>query len=323
LKLLPTLVGLALVALACAPARDSRPRIVYIPKMVAPNSFWATVKEGALSAAEDQDVEVVVRGTLEETQVDGQIRLVEEAVQERPSAIVLAASDFLRLVPVVQKARAAGIPVVTVDSSIATDDALARIGTDNRQLGRTAGAALLRQIHPGARVGILSYIRASSTARDREGGLIEALGGSVALLKTLYSGSDQETAYRLTRELLREQPDLGGLVALNEPSTLGACRALAESGRQGSVALVGVDASFEVIKGVESGVLRSVLVQQPFNMGYLSVQAAAQLVRGRSWPKNLDTGAIEITKQTLFLPQNEKLLFPVTVLNSPHSVLKR
>jgi len=315
------LFGLLLVS--CAPGRDSRPHIIYIPKMVdGANTFWATVKEGALSAADDQDVTVEVRGTSEETQVDEQIQIVEAAIRDRPAAIVLAAGDFLRLVPAVRHARAAGIPLVTVDSFVATDDASAKIGTDNRQLGRMAGGSLLRMVGAGSLVAVLSYIKASSTARDREQGLAEALTGGVRLLPTLYSGSDQESAYRLTQQLLNEHRELQGLVALNEPSTVGACRALAESGRRGQVALIGVDASFEVLKSVEAGVLRSVLVQQPFNMGYLGVQAATELAAGRSWPRTLDTGAIEITKETLFLPQNEKLLFPVTVLNSAHSVLK-
>lgn len=314
---------LGVLLASCAPGRDPRAHILYIPKMVnEANSFWTTVKEGALSAADDQDVTVEVRGTREETQVDEQIQIVETAIRERPAAIVLAASDFLRLVPAARHARAAGIPLVTVDSFVATDDASAKIGTDNRQLARMAGASLLRFVNRGSTVAVVSYTKASSTARDREQGLAEALTGVVQLLPTVYSGSDQEIAYRLTRDLLKGHPELRGLVALNEPSTVGACRALAESGRQRQVALVGVDASFEVLKSVEAGVLRSVLVQQPFNMGYLGVQAAAQLAAGRSWPRTLDTGSIEITKETLFLPQNEKLLFPVTVLNSLHSVLK-
>ena len=79
----------AILLIACAPARDSRIRVVYIPKMIDEgNSFWTTVKEGALSAADDQDVVVSVRGTSEETQVDEQIQIVEAAIREHPAAIV-------------------------------------------------------------------------------------------------------------------------------------------------------------------------------------------------------------------------------------------
>jgi len=313
----------ALILASCSPNHEPRPRILYIPKMIDDsNTFWATVKEGVLSAAADQDVAVEVRGTREETQVDDQIALVEQAVRERPAGIVLAADDFLRLIPAVRDAVAAGIPLVTVDSSVATDDPAAKIGTDNRQLGRTAGAALLRLVPPGSTVGVVSYIKASSTARDRERGLTEALNGSVRLLPTVYSESDEQTAYKLAGRLLAARRDLKGLVALNEPSTVGACRALAESGRQNEVALVGVDASFEVLKSLESGVLKSVLVQQPFNMGYLGIEAVAKLVRGKTTPRAVDTGSVDITRDTMFLPQNEKLLFPLTVLKSAHSVPK-
>ncbi len=315
------LVALGFLLAACTAPKEVQPRIVYIPKMADDgNSFWRTVREGVLSAAEDLGVDIVVRSTADETMIDGQIQIVEQTIKEKPAAIILAAADFWRLVPAVKHARAAGIPVVTVDSSIATDDASAKIGTDNRQMGRSAGAALLRVIGRGSVVGVLSYIKQSSTARDREQGLAEALLGSVYLLPTLYSDSDQETAYKQAKDLLATRKDLQGLIALNEPTTLGACQALKESGRQKEVALVGIDASFEVLKSLESGVLRSVLVQQPFNMGYLGVEVASKIVTHRSGPTSIDTGAIEITKATLFLPQNEKLLFPVTVLNSPHPV---
>ncbi len=313
---------LALVlAVGCTGPKDAKPRFVYIPKMTDDsNSFWRTVKDGVLSAADDYLVDVVVRGTADETMIDQQIALVEKTIAERPAAIILAAADFRRLVPSVRRARAAGIPVITVDSSIATDDASAKIGTDNRQMGRTAGAALLQMLPQGSLVGVLSYIKDSSTALDREQGLTEALAGSVVQLPTLYSDADRETAYRQAKALLADHPALKGLIALNEPTTLGVCQALKESGRQREVALVGIDASFEVLKSLESGVLRAVMVQQPFNMGYLGVEAASRIVTGHHWPRSTDTGAIEITKLTLFLPQNEKLLFPVTVLNSPHPV---
>jgi ribose transport system substrate-binding protein len=323
MRALGTLALALALAASCSSNREPRPQIIYIPKMTDDSTtFWATVKEGVLSAAADQDVAVEVRGAPEETQVDEQIALVERAIHDRPAGLLLAADDFLRLIPAVRQAVAAGIPVVTVDSSVATDDPAAKIGTDNRQLGRTAGAALLRLVPKGSVVAVVSYIKASSTARDREEGLTEALTGSVALLPTLYSESDEQTAYRLAGRLLAAHHELKGLVALNEPSTVGVCRALAESGRQNDVSLVGVDASFEVLKSLESGVLKAVLVQQPFNMGYLGIETVAKLIRGKTILKAVDTGSVEITRATMFLPQNEKLLFPLTVLKSAHSVPK-
>jgi ribose transport system substrate-binding protein len=99
-------------------------------------------------------------------------------------------------------------------------------------------------------------------------------------------------------------------VALNEPSSEGVSRALAESGRSKDVALIAVDQSFELVKRLEAGTIRELLVQQPFNMGYLGVQAARDLIDGRRVEPVIDTGSVDIDFKTLFQPRNQKLLFP-------------
>lgn len=322
------LLGLAVTAAYQGPAfwgsasaQGTRPRVVLIVKTVDFSiSFWKALKDGADLAAQDLGLDLVIRGPADEADVEGQIGMVEAAIAEKPGAIVLAAADYLRLIPSVLRARAAGIPVVTVDSFISTDDANTKIGTDNLVVGRTCAQALLRALASdgqpsGGLVAVLSYIRDSSSARDRERGLLEELGDQVTLLPTLYGGADAEVSYRQTRDLLKAYPDLKGLVALNEPTTLGVSRALKESGRAGSVALVGVDQSFPLLKRLEDGTIRDLVVQQPFNMGYLGLKAAKTLIRGGTVEPSVDTGSVDIDRQTLFLPRNQELLFPVTEVN--------
>jgi ribose transport system substrate-binding protein len=273
-------------------------------------SFWNTLRDGAKRAASDLGVDLAIRGPKDEQQVDEQIGILTAAVNEAPAAIVLAAADFERLIPGIRAARQAGIPVVTVDSFVSSNDANTKIGTDNLTLGKKTAEAILRHVRSGAEVGVINYIRESSTGRDRESGLVSGLQGRVVLLPTLYCGADADVAYHQAKDLLLTHPRLGGLVALNEPTSEGVSRALAEAGKASDVALVAVDQSFELVKRLEDGTIRDLLVQQPFNMGYLGVQAAKDLIDRRGVEPTIDTGSVDIDLKTLFQPRNQKLLFP-------------
>ena len=292
-------------------AAGAQPRVVLILKTrEASISFWNTLRDGAKRAANDLGIDLSIRGPRDEQQVDEQIGILASAVDESPAAIVLAAADFERLIPGIRAARKAGIPVVTVDSFVSSNDANTKIGTDNLTLGRKAAEAVLRRVPAGAEVGVINYIRESSTGRDRETGLLSELRNRVALLPTLYCGADADVAYRQAKDLLVTHPRLGGLVALNEPTSEGVGRALAEAGKARDVVLVAVDQSFELVKRLEDGTIRDLLVQQPFNMGYLGVQAARDLIDHRHVEPTIDTGSVDIDLKTLFQPRNQKLLFP-------------
>jgi ribose transport system substrate-binding protein len=273
--------------------------------------FWGVVRDGAVSGARDFNLDVSIRGPAEESDIEGQIRMVRDALEEKPSAIILAASDYNRLVPLAEETRRRGIPLVCVDSFINSETVDVRIGTDSYEGGQKCGAALMRYVRPGDTVAVMSYVKGSSTAIDRESGARDYLAGKVRLLETRYSDSEAKKAYRQAVRLIATTPDLRGIVALNDPTAQGAAQALAESGKAATIALIGFDNSFLVLKYLERGVIRDTVVQKPFNMGYLGVKAARELLDGRHPPRFINTGSIDISRRTMFQPENQKLLFPV------------
>lgn len=293
---------------------ESRPKIVVILKCVDYKGtvFWQTVKDGVESASQDYDVDFTILGPMNETQVDEQIQIAQDVILSKPDAIVLAATDYDRLVPVAAQIKAAHIPLVTIDSFINSNDADARIGTDNYDAGQKAGAALMEHLSPGSPVVIMSYIQGTSTAIDRESGVRDFLKGKAEILYTLYSSAVSDIAYNQAIELLSANPDVKGIVALNDPTTIGVARALSESGRYQDVVLIGFDNSQAVLGYVESGMVRDTIVQRPFNMGYLGVATALELIRGKQVEPFIDTGSKVINRQNMLLPENQELLFPVT-----------
>ena len=296
-----------------SPASATARRVIVIFKTIdyRTTPFWGNVRDGVMSAGEDFGFTVSVRGPAVESDVEGQIGIVREAIREKPDAIVLAAADYNLLVPAAKEIRSNGIPFVCVDSFINSNDDDARVGTDSYEGGEKCAAALLRYVRPGELVSIMSYVRGSSTAIDRESGVRDALDGKVKILDTLYSNADADLAYAQAKRLIAQTPGLRGIAALNDPTARGAARALDESGKAASIALIGFDNSLLVLHYVERGVIRDTVVQKPFNMGYLAVKAVRDLIGHRKPPRVINTGSVDISRVNMFQPENQKLLFPV------------
>ena len=297
-----------------SPAAGAARRVIVIFKTVdyRTTPFWGNVRDGVVSAGEDLDMNVQIRGPAYESDVAGQIDIVRRAIQEKPDAIVLAAADYNLLVPTAREVKRQGIPLVCIDSFINSDAADARIGTDSYEGGQKCAAALMRSVKEGDLVAVMSYVKGSSTAIDRESGARDYLDGKVRILDTLYSNADAELAYSQAARLIAETPQLRGIVALNDPTARGAARALDESGKAGSIALVGFDNSLLVLRYLERGIIRDTVVQKPFNMGYLGIKAARELIEHHKPPRFINTGSVDISRTNMFQPENQKLLFPVT-----------
>jgi ribose transport system substrate-binding protein len=314
------MIALALIAalVVALSGRDDREPAHGKEKVVAifktpgnSNAFWAAIQDGVESGAQDFGLELAIRAPRDEIYVDEQIEILRGAIAERPAAIVLSASDVHRLVDPVREAKALGIKVVCIDSFIETEDADAKVGTDNFEAGQKCGYSLLKRLRPGAHIAIMSYVQGSSTAIGRESGLRTAVGNKVVVIDASYSSSEIERAYRLAKAVLGREKALDGIAALNLPTLLGAAQALSESGRESSIILVGVDNSTEVMRYLERGVIRDVIVQKPFNMGYISMQTVRELLDGKRPKTYQNTGSVDIDKSNMFEPQNQKLLFPV------------
>jgi len=296
------------------PVSATARRVIVIFKTIdyRTTPFWGNVQDGVVSAGEDLGMNVQIRGPAYESDVAGQIDIVRQAMREKPDAIVLAAADFNLLVPAAREVKRQGIPLVCIDSFVNSNDADVRIGTDSYEGGQKCAAALMRYVKEGDLVAVMSYVKGSLTAIDRESGTRDYLDGKVRILDTLYSNADAELAYSQAARLIADTPRLRGIVALNDPTARGAARALDESGKAGSIALIGFDNSLLVLRYVERGIIRDTVVQKPFNMGYLGVTMARELIQGRKPARFINTGSVDISRLNMFQPENQKLLFPVT-----------
>ncbi|MDC7227641.1 MAG: substrate-binding domain-containing protein [Spirochaetales bacterium] len=288
-----------------------KPRVTVILKTTERVvDFWKRLEEGVLQAAEDFNVEVDITGPPTERHIDDQVNIFNNAIKDKPDVVILAAADYEKLVDPVEKSVSMDIPVLTVDSFVNSDAPLSQIGTANFDAGGKLAGYLKEKLPEGAVIAILSYVRESSTAIEREQGLRAGVAGYFTVLPTLYNNGKIETAAVQSVSLLNRVPAPSALVALNENSALGLLQGIAETGGRTSTIFLTFDSNLEIIEGIKNGLIDGTVVQKPYNMGYQAVKAAAGLLDGQVPPKKIDTGSELVTAENLFSPIIQKLIFP-------------
>ncbi len=276
--------------------------------------YWAVVRMGAEAAGREFDVDVDFDGPKNEDDIEDQIRMVEDAVKQNFDALVLAASDYVALAPVAEQARDAGMPVIIIDSNIKSDKINSFVGTDNVDAGRKLGESLLEKVGPDCDIIVMSFVKGAATADQRAEGFFAQIEGhdGIRVLDTLYCKSDENYAGELTRDAVERYPGLDAIVCLNAYGTVGVARAITRLGKAGSISIIGFDSTPQEVSYMEEGAIQSLVVQNPFNMGYLGVKYALDALDGETVPKSVDTGSTLIDGENMYLPENQKLVFPFT-----------
>lgn len=292
-----------------APA-ELPPVPVVLKSVAQPMDFWDIVSRGMRQASREFGVPVEATGPPHERDIDEQLAIVEEVIARNPPLIILAASDFNRLADPVARATARGIPVITMDSGVNSDEPISFVATDNVEAGIKAGTEMARLISgrtPGV-VAIVSHIRETATAIEREQGVREALEG-VPIAGTWFCDVDQEKAYQITMDLL-QRPEIGGIVSLNEVATLGVAGAVQDAGAADRVLIVGFDNAVQELSYLQQGVIQALVVQRPFDMGYFAVKTAYEHLVGEQVSPRINTGSLLVTADNMFDPGYQEILFP-------------
>lgn len=274
--------------------------------------FWDVVTAGIDVAAKEFGVRTEILGANYEREIHRQVEILDEVIAEKPAAIVLVVADYNLMVPSVEKIKKAGIKLITIDSGVNSDLPDSFIATDNVQAGMKAGMELAKLIDKNSEVAVLSHVRGTATAIEREEGVRKGFeqSGITRINETLFAENNQDVACNIIKDLLNKKPHISGIVCLNEASTLGAARAIKELNLSGKVKLVGFDSSIDEVKLIEQGVIQASVVQNPFNIGYTGIEMAVRAIKGEKISKRIDTGSVVVTKGNMYNRENEKLLFP-------------
>lgn len=294
---------------------DHDTNITMVIKSMDPSfNFWQIVKAGAITAKEEYGINLKITGPWLESDVNGQKEILEELISEKPSAVILAALDYNALVPVIKKINLNNIPIITIDSGINSNIPESFIATDNIDAGEKLGKYMNNLLFQGDSVAIISFVKGAASAIDREKGVRKAIteNGKLIIEGSYYCNNFRDKASEITSNIIKNKPHIKGIISLNDPSTTGAARAIKESGVEKNILLIGFDNGIENIEFLEEGIIRALVVQKPFNMGYISVKTAIEVLKKNKVNKQIDTGSVLISPENMYTQENQKLLFPLT-----------
>ena len=275
------------------------------------SDFWQTVRDGAEAAAKGSGVRLEVMGSLQDTDAATQVRLLEDVLVRRPEALVVAPIEDADVAEMLDRIREAGIKLVVMDTPMKLDFDAVTVSSDHKEAGRQAGEVAVKGAADAPRVAVLSDFASSGVSAERVKGIREAIepyGDSYA--GTFYGENSEDKAYAAAKRLVSNEPGVNAIIALSESAALGAAKALEEAGKRNSVKLIAFDSSLYEIKLLEEGSLGAMIVQRPFNMGYLGVRAALKLIDGREASRLTYIDSIVVTRDNMYSPENQKLLFP-------------
>lgn len=296
---------------ATACRRNTQVVIGVVPKGTN-HIFWQTVHAGAIKAAREFGFRIEWNAPALEIDSSRQIQIVESMINRRLAGIVLAPVDRRALLGVVERAADLGIPVAIFDSDVDTQRRISYVATDNREAGRMAARRLGQVLGGRGKVGIIGFMPGSASTMEREEGFQEEmrkLYPAVEIVALQFGMADRARAMAATENILTAHPDLAGLFADNESSSSGAVQALKLRGNR-KVKLVAFDASAQLVEDLKAGWIDSLLVQNPFRMGYEATRAVGLKLSGKEPPRRLDSGATLVLPGDVEKPEIRTLLFP-------------
>ena len=300
------------LALAQSCNKQGRKQIAVIPKATS-HLFFVTIHKGVDQAAKEFGVDVLWNGPNEETDHGRQIQIVDAMVVQHVDAIAISATDERALAASVQRAIDARIPVTIFDSGVNVENYVSFIATGNFEAGCTGARRLAALIKGKGKVGIVAHKPGGSSTVLREQGFEQTMAKefpSIIIAAKQFGMADRAKARAIAENILTANPDIDGLFASSEASSLGAIQAIRSRNLTGKVKLVTFDTSDSHVEALRDGVIDLMLVQDTVRIGYEAVKSLADKLAGKTPVRQLDLPVKEIDKKGLEDPEIRKLLFP-------------
>jgi ribose transport system substrate-binding protein len=247
------------------------------------NPFFVTLRDGAQEAAQEAGVELVVVDAQDDSAQEA--TNIEDLIQQGVDALLINPTDADAIVPSVQRANEAGIPVFTVDRSAAGGEIVSHIASDNVAGGRMAGEFLCDALGGSGNVVELEGIPGTSAARDRGQGFNDYMSSEcpdVEIVARQTANFNRAEGLSVFENILQAQPEIDGVFAHHDEMILGAIEAAEAAGRAEEIVFVGFDAIDDAVAAVQDGRLAATIAQQPAEMGRLGVETALQHLNGES-----------------------------------------
>ncbi|PZM09007.1 ABC transporter substrate-binding protein [Rhizobium tubonense] len=315
-----TFTALAGVAmLAAATPVPSYAADVTIPIIVKDTTsfYWQIVLAGARKAGKDLGVKVPELGAQSESDINGQISILENAVAGKPAAVVISPTEFKALGKPVDEA-AKSVPVIGIDSGADSKAFTSFLTTDNVQGGRIAADGLAAAIKTATGkdsgdIAIITSLPGVGSLDQRREGFLDQIKTKYPNLKVIadkYADGQATTGLNMMTDLITANPTLVGVFASNLIMAQGVGQAIAENKLGDKIKVIGFDSDDKTVGFLKEGALAGLVVQDPYRMGYDGIKTALAASKKEKVEANVDTGANLVTKANMADPKIDALINP-------------
>lgn len=281
-------------------------RIGFVVKSLSVD-FWLKVVDGAEAAAEELggNIEILDYAPASESAVEEQVNQVDNLISAGVDAMVVAPVAPVQLLPALQRAVDAGIPVVVLDTRVEgfEDQQTAYVGTDNFNGGVEAGKFIVEQLGGEGTLGLINGTPGVPAVDDRIAGVRDAVDGTgVEVVQELAAiDCTRDKGVTAAEDLLTAHPDVDAVFVACGEATVGAGQAIRMAGRDwGSIVLVGFDAAPDELASVKAGEERATIAQDQAAMGGKSLEAAVRAARGEAVEEtDVDPGVQVVTQENV------------------------
>ena len=239
--------------------------------------------------------------------------MLRTAIEKGPDAIAYAAPDPEACVPLYEEAEAAGIPIVEFDAGCASDYASSIAKTDSIGAGALAAQHMAELIGGEGEVAIVGHSQVNPTGVERRDGFVNEIEDNfpdITIVDIQYGEGDHLASADIAKAMIASNPNLKGIYATNEGSAIGVVNAVNELGLQpGDLTVVGFDSGQAQIDAINNDLMAGAITQDPIGIGADAVQAAYDIIMGKTPEKVIDTGFFWYDKSNIADEQIAALLY--------------
>ena len=282
------------------------------------SDYWQIIFSGARAFDEQHPglVNLTLTGPPSEIDIDQQVAILENTIATMPDAIVIASTSSVATVPAIEMAMDMGIPVITLDNRVETDNFVSFLATDHYLAAGEAAARMVEiweaeGIDPaGQTVGVISSVAGTAVNTARTTGFANRmlqLVPDINILATQYADNDIETALDITLGMVAANENLIGIFGDNNHMGVGIALGMEQLERSDIVTFA-FDANVQQVDAIHNGWLNGIVVQDPFGMGYNGVDFAVRTILGETVEFTVEVPTTLVTSENINDPSIQEML---------------
>lgn len=316
------LVGILLVCLLCSTLvglalADEEKVIAVIPKSLL-YDYWQYVRIGTQKAGLDYGYTIDFQGTASDTDLEGQIKLVEDFCQRGVAAIVISPVDPDGMVPVLQQAQEEyNIPVVIMDGTLNADFPYSTVSTDDHAAGMFGGEKMIELLgEEGGKIAVISAVAGAVQEGGRAQGFIDKItengNPNYEILGPFYGDGDRSKTLDIMHDVFAANPDLKAVYSCNEGSSAGALLGVEEE--DAGVTFIAFDPNADMHDPIRQGIITGGIAQNPFLIGYTATENVIKVLNGEEVEKKIAVPVTWITAENIDSEEIQNVLTPAEVI---------